>query len=320
MFIVCPKCFTKYLVSDEIQVKNLQKCHCSACGHYFEQILDNGAVQEVVSPKNVPHLTTQAVMIDEAKQVQEQKEALDALNESLPTAIFTEPLILDEKEKKSETDLLSVVPEEFKPVENKKTSFISMLLWLAIGAGICFFAYHQKDYFIDSIDSLVLSQLDKSKIQKQVEKETKTTQVMMPIVGQKNDFLPMKQEQVSLTPAEKLPVDIVVPAEQEIEVLPDNIENCIKSLQVQNIGYELGVNEVGMNRLLIKGMVVNTSLKLCPIPETKAVIYDDEDNIVARKRILFNEKNIAGNSELLFETAVVPSPKSVSKIEVVFDE
>ena len=37
MFIVCPKCFTKYLISDEIQVLETQKCHCSACGHYFEQ-------------------------------------------------------------------------------------------------------------------------------------------------------------------------------------------------------------------------------------------------------------------------------------------
>ena len=97
-------------------------------------------------------------------------------------------------------------------------------------------------------------------------------------------------------------------------------KTCLSSLSVQNIGYEIGLNEVGVERLLIRGAVVNTSLKGCPLVETKAVIYDDEDNIVARKRVVFNEKIVEGNSEILFETAVVPSPKSVSKIEVVFDE
>ncbi len=320
MFIVCPKCFTKYLVSDKIQSKNLQKCHCSACGHYFDQTL--GDVQDDGEKQtNTSVLTVDSVISDDVKQVQEQKEALDALNESLPTAIFSEPLVLNEKEKKSEDSLLSVVPEEFKPVENKKTSFLSMLLWLSIGAGICFAAYHQKDYLIDSIDTFVLSQLDKTKAQKQVlEKSVKQVSSAVPVVVQKDEFLPMQQEQVKLTPAEKLPVDIVVPEQEKVVETVDTIKNCLTSLQVQNIGYELGVNEVGMNRLLIRGMVVNTSLKTCPIPETKAVIYDEEDNIVARKRVLFNEKSIVGNSELLFETTVVPSPKSVSKIEVVFDE
>ena len=94
----------------------------------------------------------------------------------------------------------------------------------------------------------------------------------------------------------------------------------MSSLVVQNVGYEIGANEVGVDRLLIKGAIVNTSLKACPVVETKAVIYDDEDNIVARKRIVFNDGIISGNSDIFFETAVVPSPKSVSKIEVVFDE
>ena len=51
-----------------------------------------------------------------------EKDALTMLNESLPTALFTEPLVSDDKPEKQADALLSVVPEEFKPVENKKTS------------------------------------------------------------------------------------------------------------------------------------------------------------------------------------------------------
>lgn len=316
MFIVCPKCFTKYLVSDDLQVQNLQKCHCSACGHYFEPLLEDKPIQKKESLKNQEEIAV------EAKQLQEQEAALDALNESLPTAIFSEPLNIDGKEKKTKDVLSEVVPEEFKPVENKKTSFLSMLLWLSIGAGICFFAYHQKDYLFESIDTFVLSQLDKTTEKKVLSKEkTKNVTSPYPIVMQKDAFLPIQKEDVVLTPAEKLSVDVAVP--ENANPTPVDIDvskTCKEALQVQNVGYELGVNEVGMNRLLIKGMVVNTSLSICQIPETKAVIYDDEDNIVARKRVVFNTKDISSNSEVLFETSVVPSPKSVSKIEVVFDE
>lgn len=311
MFIVCPKCFTKYLISDEIQVLETQKCHCSACGHYFEQ----KAMKEDVVKKDP------SLIVDQKQDVSKdnaENEALTKLNESLPTALFTEPLNRDEKPEKKEDDLLLVVPEEFKPVENKKSSLFGTLLWLSIGAGICFFAYLQKDYLIDSIDTVILSQLDKTKVKKEVKKDPFWVEkkVEVPVKMPEEKFLPIETQEVVLTPAEQLPV--VEPSIVENEV--QDVKSCLSSLLVQNVGYEIGLNEVGVERLLIRGAVVNTSLKACPLLETKAVIYDDEDNIVARKRVVFNEKTVNGNAEILFETAVVPSPKSVSKIEVVFDE
>ena len=315
MFIVCPKCFTKYLISDEIQVLETQKCHCSACGHYFEQ--------KAMKEDDVKKVMTAAVVEEKQETSREavEKDALTMLNESLPTALFSEPLVSDDKPEKQEEALLSVVPEEFKPVENKKTSLLSTLLWLSIGAGICFFAYMQKDYLINSIDTIILSQLDKTKVKKEVKKDPFWIEkkVEIPVKQMEEKFLPIEQEEIVLTPTEQLPVvDQVEPVVVSNEV--EDVKNCLSSMVFQNIGYEIGTNEVGVERLLIRGAVVNTSLKACPLVETKAVIYDDEDNIVARKKVVFNEKVVEGNSEILFETAVVPSPKSVSKIEVVFDE
>ena len=93
-----------------------------------------------------------------------------------------------------------------------------------------------------------------------------------------------------------------------------------EALKVQNISYEIGVNEVGTSRLLIKGVIVNTSVYQGQLPLTKAVVYDYSDHVVARKRIYYLEKVIDGNSELSFEAQVVPAPESVSKVEVSFDE
>ncbi len=313
MFIICPKCFTKYHISDELNVFENQKCHCSACGHYFEQ--------KVTKSEDVKKEFVSTSLEQEVKNDSLEKDALTILNESLPTALFTEPLNLENKSETKEDNLLGVVPEEFKPVENKKSSLLGTLLWLSIGAGICFFAYLQKDYLINSIDTAILSQLDKTKVKKDVKKAPFLVEkkVPSPVKPLEEKFLPIQSENVVLTPAEQLAVvDQVEPSVVFNE--DQDSKTCLSSLSVQNIGYEIGLNEVGVERLLIRGAVVNTSLKGCPLVETKAVIYDDEDNIVARKRVVFNEKTVEGNSEILFETAVVPSPKSVSKIEVVFDE
>ena len=36
MLIICPKCFTQYQILDEDTSLKGKKCHCSACGCYFD--------------------------------------------------------------------------------------------------------------------------------------------------------------------------------------------------------------------------------------------------------------------------------------------
>lgn len=93
-----------------------------------------------------------------------------------------------------------------------------------------------------------------------------------------------------------------------------------QALKIQDISYEISENEAGMLRLLIKGSVVNTELEKTTIPELKAVVYNTEDMVVARKRIILSQPEVEGNSTQEFFSSVVPSPESVSRVEVLFDE
>lgn len=319
MLIVCPKCLTKYLISDNTNLSKVQKCHCSACGFYFEPQADEETVSMSVSPvleQKTEPLNANPVLNSNDESFNSEQKASRILEDTVPPSLFSEPLNSDEKaNKKSRSE---AVPEEFKPVDAKKSSFLGTLFWLSIGATICFFAYKQKDYFLDKLDAIVMEQLDKSNENKTGSvnlSETKTT-----VASQKAAAFPplqVKTEEKVLEPSVSEAQDYEAGIN---ESLSDEKIDYHAVLNVQNISYEIGVNEVGINRLLIRGFVVNTSLKNMKLPETKAVIYDDEDNIVARKRIIYLEKELAGNSEIMFETAVVPAPKSVSKIEVVFDE
>ena len=75
-----------------------------------------------------------------------------------------------------------------------------------------------------------------------------------------------------------------------------------------------------MMRLMIKGVVANTELEKVTIPELKAVVYNNEDMVVARKRIILSQPEIEGNSTQEFFSSVVPAPEQVSHVEVLFDE
>lgn len=397
MLIICPKCFTQYKIPDESASLVGKKCHCSACGCYFEHKDDVVELkqEEIKKERTVLEKTMDIFDVPE----KEEKMFFDEPHEPISLSLFNEPL-KEMKEPKFTKDPFDYVPEEFKPVQPKKTSLISLVLWLGIGFGICYAAYSQKDFLLQvmnqtiekafgsnektfqkekkSIEPVVQkmepARLDEKSVQQvvsetlpQLKKEEKESPVvdkkeMLSSSGEINErpFLPIKegnekmvdfQEKVSLseevdgikemTPlseqqelqantlpvinpplqsnegSSQMPVDGVQEGINEIQngqIAP------ISALEVQNVSYEIGMNEVGTRRLLIKGVIVNTSVYQGRLPLTKAVVYDYSDRVVARKRIHYLEKVIDGNSELSFETQVVPAPANVSKIEVNFDE
>lgn len=354
MLIICPKCFTQYQIPDNTAPIKGQKCHCSACGCYFEQEDIKAVKDEKITASSFDE--TMSIFDTEKK---EEKTFFDEPHEPISLSLFNEPIGQD-KEPKFTQSPLDYVPEEFKPVQSKKTPLLSLLLWLTLGGGICYFAYLQKDYLMDHInqtiekhfasgepekpksiksvtskiqkmtpavlDEQAVPKVEKTELPALVVEEKSTETPVAPLVEkiepQIEDNQVVEDQKVILNESEVLPqTGVETPViEQETFAQPIEESAPIEALKVQNVSYEIGMNEVGTERLLIKGVVLNTSVHQRPLPATKAVIYDLHDNVVARKRIVYMQKIIDGNSELSFETSVVPAPKSVSRIEVNFDE
>ena len=379
MLIICPKCFTQYQILDkDISLKG-KKCHCSACGCYFDQEED---VVELTPSQNEKSTLEKTMDIFDIPEKKEEKTFLDEPHEPISLSLFNDP-IEEMKEPKFSQDPFNFVPEEFKPVKSKKTTIVSLVVWLGIGFGICYAAYSQKDFLVQFMNQSIEKAFGSNK---QIEKDQKIESeskkiasvtpldfgiqiedkeplnlknskeeinsqketiesipsvVPTPIVDEPKNELNFPQEEISLPEKESENVldeqvneeNIQLESASEIEQVVPNLENQEvkvedsinefapkEALKVQNISYEIGVNEVGTSRLLIKGVIVNTSVYQGQLPLTKAVVYDYSDRVVARKRIYYLEKVIDGNSELSFEAQVVPAPESVSKVEVNFDE
>ncbi len=384
MLIICPKCFTQYQILDkDISLKG-KKCHCSACGCYFDHEED---VVELTPSQNEKSTLEKTMDIFDIPEKKEEKTFLDEPHEPISLSLFNDP-IEETKEPKFSQDPFNFVPEEFKPVKSKKTTFVSLVVWLGIGFGICYAAYSQKDFLVQFMNQSIekafgsnekneadqKSELVSKKIASvtpsdlgiQIEDKQplnlETTEEKMelkkesieaipavvptPVVEEAKSDLTFSQEEISLQEKENESVLVEQASEENIQLesapiiekeieqqVIQNLENQEvkadvassefapkEALKVQNISYEIGVNEVGTSRLLIKGVIVNTSVYQGQLPLTKAVVYDYSDRVVARKRIYYLEKVIDGNSELAFEAQVVPAPESVSKIEVNFDE
>lgn len=418
MLIVCPKCFTQYLISDEIKLSDNQKFHCSSCGEYFVQPSEKEekkesfapvvALPEVLTgskeealPKDVSEnaiFEAPVVPMDTESQTKENVEE-NVQKESLEMDLPSVPLFNSLSPADKTESPLDCVPEEFKPVEAKTRSGLTTLIWLLLGAGICMLAYAQKDLLLETVDNMILAQLDgsvskkapdvkedvfDSRTQELMPQESASSGVSIAIDPMLKETIIQEKQAVSQEKPQQQEAPVnTVPAVQEEQVIPvipetvvkeskevlpavqtadtpkadaqkEEIKNTVSEeaffdkelnsklmqdgllpipaedkknqerlkdiLVARDIAYEIGANEAGTNRLLIRGNIVNTELKSLVLPQARAVVYDEQDNIVARKRIIFTQPEIEGNSTLSFETIVVPAPTGVSQIEVVFDE
>ena len=151
MLIICPKCFTQYQILDkDISLKG-KKCHCSACGCYFDHEED---IVELTSSKNEKSMLDQTMDIFDIPNKKEEKTFLDEPHEPISLSLFNDP-IEEMKEPKFSKDPFNFVPEEFKPVKSKKTTFVSLVVWLGIGFGICYAAYSQKDFLVQFMNQSI---------------------------------------------------------------------------------------------------------------------------------------------------------------------
>lgn len=146
-----------------------------------------------------------------------------------------------------------------------------------------------------------------------------TAQMPAPAAQQADNVpaIPTQAPALSPAPTENVPLFMVDEPEQARQI---NTNEANRILKIQDIAYEISQNEAGVMRLMIKGSVANTELTKVVIPQLKAVVYDQNDTPVARKRIILSQPEIDGNSVQSFFSSVVPAPEQVSHVEVVFDE
>lgn len=311
MLVICPKCFTQYVVSDEIKLPEGQKFHCSACQNYF--LLDAGrqnaflsgnedetdiipTVSAVMNQQNGNVITNSVVpsgvekeIISSKQQVVAQNNTVDmqtsdiSLIQSPAEPKFTEPLSLLSQEVPQTTDRLDSIPEAFKPVipEKKKTSVLSVLFWLCVAGGICYGAYLQKDFLIAQVDEFVLGSLDKDSQKQSVKTLKKETAKNI----QKAQSEDIKQKQVERVDSVKRieKTDDVIQKTEKVQSM-DVVSSVMPIVKPQNQMIKENDGDVKQPDIKVSEDMVQ-SVDSYPKDTTKNVLKNNPDSQNATAQI-----------------------------------
>ena len=327
MLVICPKCFTQYVVSDEIKLPEGQKFHCSACQNYF--LLDAGrqnaflsgnedetdiipTVSAVMNQQNGNVITNSVVpsgvekeIISSKQQVVAQNNTVDmhtsdiSLIQSPAEPKFTEPLSLLSQEVPQTTDRLDSIPEAFKPVipEKKKTSVLSVLFWLCVAGGICYGAYLQKDFLIAQVDEFVLGSLDKDSQKQSVKTLKKETAKNI----QKAQSEDIKQKQVERVDSVKRieKTDDVIQKTEKVQSM-DVVSSVMPIVKPQN--QMIKENDGDVKQPDIKNADVSEdmvqSVDSYPKDTTKNVLKNNPDSQNATAQIQLTDVPLNNNVAL----------------------
>lgn len=327
MLVICPKCFTQYVVSDEIKLPEGQKFHCSACQNYF--LLDAGrqnaflsgnedetdiipTVSAVMNQQNGNVITNSVVpsgvekeIISSKQQVVAQNNTVDmhtsdiSLIQSPAEPKFTEPLSLLSQEVPQTTDRLDSIPEAFKPVipEKKKTSVLSVLFWLCVAGGICYGAYLQKDFLIAQVDEFVLGSLDKDSQKQSVKTLKKETAKNI----QKAQSEDIKQKQVERVDSVKRieKTDDVIQKTEKVQSI-DVVSSVMPIVKPQN--QMIKENDGDVKQPDIKNADVSEdmvqSVDSYPKDTTKNVLKNNPDSQNATAQIQLTDVPLNNNVAL----------------------
>ena len=149
--------------------------------------------------------------------------------------------------------------------------------------------------------------------------ETTKEEEILPTLNSKDESLDVKSDDV--VPVVIREQAVVSDAFAGLGAVPEaSVSEASRILTIRDLVYDLSPNEAGVMRLMIKGNIANTELKKMVIPELKAVVYNHEDMVVARKRIILSQPEVEGNTVQSFFSSVVPAPAEVARVEVIFDE
>ncbi len=325
MLVICPKCFTQYVVSDEIKLPEGQKFHCSACQNYF--LLDAGrqnaflsgnedetdiipTVSAVMNQQNGNVITNSVVpsgvekeIISSKQQVVAQNNTVDmhtsdiSLIQSPAEPKFTEPLSLLSQEVPQTTDRLDSIPEAFKPVipEKKKTSVLSVLFWLCVAGGICYGAYLQKDFLIAQVDEFVLGSLDKDS-QKQSVKTLKKETAKNIQKAQSEDIEQKQVERVdSVKQIEK--TDDAIQKTEKVQSM-DVVSSVMPIVKPQNQMIKENDGDVKQPDIKVSEDMVQ-SVDSYPKDTTKNVLKNNPDSQNATAQIQLTDVPLNNNNAAL---------------------
>lgn len=217
MFIICPKCFAKYRLPDDIDLKEGQKLKCSACGLVFEKGQEAPFVLEqpesFVSDQRILSADKEPQNNPPPEWTAPTYQSTDRVNVETPVSnegVFRTPMF-DRAVEAGNREAAGlnvspaslrhpgdIIPEAFVPVgasvekKPKKSSLILVIIYLVAIIGFCCAAWHYRDMLMPAFYSFMPRPTSERSIRPIVQESIGVPEKVVQST-QKNDMAPIKR-------------------------------------------------------------------------------------------------------------------------------
>lgn len=289
MFIICPKCNAKYKIPAEITLSDGQKLKCSACQFIFSKgeenplVLEKAIREEEKQPEILPKIEKITVPNNETGPIP-----------VIECDAFSKPLYTQD-----DIPVLSPnsVPDVFQPAPPpKRKNYLWLIpIYIILLIGLCYAGWMGRDLL-----------------------KPQFSQILPPTTPQSTQPLPKSENKVTTE-------TVSVPKQESISIplfpeQADLLKLAAENLEIEKVKYEISSNSSeNRQELLIEGKIVNRTLNTQPIPELIALVYNDSNHEVMRKKIHLTADKIEPNEEVPFYTGIVPAPLNTKNVSVIFE-
>ena len=336
MFIICPKCSAKYQIPEGITLQEGQKLKCSACDFVFLK----GEESPLVLEQPIIQKTTEPI------------------TEAFSTPLYTQPDSVEQPTPVTTTSLPEAFQPIINPKKSRSYLwFIPIYIILIIALCMLGWHFREslKPSILEVIPQTIKQETIPEKIKTHLppKQEVKTQKE-----GKNNTLKPIQQKEETVkktqapvtaplkqpAPETSLPKDekqlqpIVEPIQiqthseeakapslpqEDIVPLFDAIAAPIptatnQELEVVQISFRIAPDEMGTEQLLVEGTLQNKSTEIRSVPPLTVLLLDKENNILNRKKIHVDNKQLQPSQVLPFYTGITPFPIGVDHVDVQF--
>ncbi len=280
MFVICPKCFSKYQIPAEIHLPEGKQVKCSHCQHVFVLAAEN------VEQTNVP-MPEASTNVEALSDAQESPQVVN---------IDPEPAVFADEQTVFKTEDSSNIPEAFAPAEEEAVlpepeprrtfkihGFIVGILVLMAVAALLFLGLHHADFL--KMDWMGINQ---------------------------EESVTMKEEVAPIPVPSIIKTEPVLESNQSIDepkpqVLPE----------IHSVRFEM--QPASEETVRIEGVLKNQTAQDITLPRTvHAVAYGADGKVLFEKEIYLSDKVLPAGEERNFFGSYAPVQASIQWVEVTF--
>lgn len=313
MLIVCPKCGVRYVIPDDVTLKQTQKFMCSACAHVFSQEEDEetkvkASFKQLAEKVKLPEETVLPSGVEEETVVSENDSPDFKALEAVSVQDRLEPV--------------SFLPEEFQPVVSHTRSKKFFILLICLGLGAVVLGMCMPSVVASLKEGVNRFVSDMGRLPIWFETGTSEAQNGLasseaPVENAQEQAQTSVDEMNSISQTQGALISDQEASSQELSGPSVPAQQILDQIKIRGVSNHLEKDVSGQQIMVVEGMIFNMSSQVVALPSVEIRLTDGEGHIRQTYHHDINPSVIAPLHAVSFKAIVPVTEQNIEKAHVV---